>query len=90
MSSEVLFDLPKKRRRIEELSQISTQDGFWDDNRRARTLTTEKSRLESETKEFDDLERAYNDVLTLFDLSQELNDPDSLADAGTLIPALRE
>ncbi|MEK7689916.1 MAG: PCRF domain-containing protein, partial [Bdellovibrionota bacterium] len=75
---------------MDELSELSTTDGFWNDNKRARALTQEKSRLESEVKEFQDLERAYQDVETLVVLSQELKDADTLVEAGALVPGLRD
>ena len=85
ISSEVLFDLAVKQRRIQELSDISNQDGFWNDNRRARALTQEKSRLEFELKEFSELEIAFEDATTLFDLAQEENDESSLREVSNWI-----
>ncbi len=46
--------------------------------------------MESEVKEFQDLERAYQDVETLVVLSQELKDADTLVEAGALVPGLRD
>ncbi|MEO7163496.1 MAG: PCRF domain-containing protein, partial [Bdellovibrionia bacterium] len=90
MSYEVLFDLAVKQRRIQELSDISNQDGFWNDNRRARALTQEKSRLEFELKEFSELETAFEDANTLFELAQEENDESSLREVSDWIIGLVE
>lgn len=70
-SFEVRFDLTVKQRRIEELADLSTQPEFWTDNRNARKLTTEKSKLEAEVNQFKDLERSYSDATTLFELTME-------------------
>lgn len=88
ISFEVRFDLPYKQRRIQELTDISNQDGFWNDNRKARQLTQEKSRLKSELNEFHDLERAYHDASTLFELAQEEKDESVLQEVAQLVTDL--
>jgi peptide chain release factor 2 len=84
------FDLTVKQRRINELDDLSTQEGFWNDNRKARALTQEKSRLEAELKQFFDLETAYNDAATLFELSQEEKDEASFKEVGDMIAGLAD
>jgi peptide chain release factor 2 len=71
-----------------ELSDLSNQPEFWQDNRKARALTTEKSRLESEVNLFNDLERSYNDAVTLFELAQEEKDDSVLAEVSPLVDEL--
>jgi peptide chain release factor 2 len=51
-------------------------------------LTQEKSRLEAESNEFIELERALSDADTLFALAEEASDADSLREAALLIRAL--
>ena len=84
---EVHFDLAVKQRRIDELADLSQQTEFWNDNRRARALTQEKSRLETELSEFFELERAFYDAQTLYDLAQEVQDPETMSEAGVLTQA---
>ncbi|MBS1960969.1 MAG: peptide chain release factor 2 [Bdellovibrionales bacterium] len=60
---------------MDELTHLSTQEGFWNDNRKAKQLTQEKSRLEAEVGGFESLQSGYNDVTTLFELAQEETDP---------------
>ena len=88
VSYEVHFDQPVKQRRIQELDSLSTQEGFWTDNRKARALTQEKSRLEAELTEFSDLERALLDAQTLYELAQEMGDDGALKETGQLIHTL--
>ena len=45
-------------------------------------------RLETEVNGFLHLERSFNDAETLFQLSQEMDDPDSLKEAGELTSGL--
>jgi peptide chain release factor 2 len=51
-------------------------------------MTQEKSRLETEVNGFLHLERSLNDAETLFQLSQEMEDADSLRESGELIAGL--
>lgn len=88
ISFEVHFDLPVKQRRIQELTDLSTQDGFWSDNRKAKQLTQEKSRLESEVSEFLELEQAYQDASTLFELAQEEKDESVLKEVNQMVETL--
>ena len=85
---EVHFDLAVKQRRIDELADLSHQTEFWSDNRRARALTQEKSRLENDLTEFFELERLFNDAQTLYELAQEVADEETLNEAAVLIHSL--
>lgn len=89
LSYEVHFDLAVKQRRIEELSALSTQESFWSDNRKARALTQEKSRLETELKEFFDLESGLGDAQALFELAEEAQDESTLSEVATEITQLK-
>lgn len=51
-------------------------------------MTQEKSRLETEVNGFLHLERSFNDAETLYQLSQEMDDADSLNEAGELTTGL--
>jgi len=85
---EVRFDLPEKKRRIEELADFTLQPDFWNHQEKARSLTQEKSKLELEVKEFADLEGAFEDILTLFQLGEEAQDESILKEAGDLVAPL--
>ncbi|MBU6376236.1 MAG: peptide chain release factor 2 [Bdellovibrionales bacterium] len=82
------FDLPVKQRRIAELDDLSQQPEFWNDNRKARSLTQEKSRLEREVGQFKSLEQGYSDAQTMFELAQEMGDDSTLNEAGEMIGGL--
>ncbi|MBS1958712.1 MAG: peptide chain release factor 2 [Bdellovibrionales bacterium] len=84
MSSEVRFDLAAKTRRIEEISHLETQETFWQDNKKAKVLTQEKSRLETEVNNFKNLERAYDDADTMFSMAQEAKDDELLSEAADM------
>jgi peptide chain release factor 2 len=84
-SCEVHFDLAVKQRRIGELADQSAQDGFWNDHRKARQLTQEKSRLEAELKEFFELESGFQDAETLFELAEQEKDEAALLEVSQLL-----
>jgi peptide chain release factor 2 len=89
-SYEVHFDLTVKKRRIEEITDLSLQPDFWNHSIQAKKLTQEKSRLENEISEFESLESALSDAQTLFDLAQEEKDEDSLKEASQIVSTLSE
>ena len=85
ISYEVHFDLAAKNRRVEEISHLETEETFWQDNKKAKVLSQEKSRLESEVNNFNTLERAYDDAQAMFDLAQEAKDDELLGEAADMI-----
>ncbi len=90
ISSEVLFDLARKTRRIEEISDMETQETFWADNKKAKVLTQEKSRLENEVNGFKELDLAYSDAETMFQMAEEEKDDSLLLEASDMIAPLAE
>lgn len=85
ISYEVHFDLAVKQRRIEEISHLETEATFWQDNKKAKILTQEKSRLENEVNSFTDLERAYSDAETMFQMAEEEKDESLLSESAEMI-----
>ena len=96
ISFEVHFDLATKQRRIEEISHLETEESFWQDNKKAKVLSMEKSRMEAELKSFADLEAAYSDAETMFQMAEEsradspsgLIDESLMAEAGSMMAPL--
>ena len=87
---EVHFDLAVKQRRIQELTDLCSQPSFWDDHRKAKILTQEKSRIENEVNEYLSLQGGLSDVEVLFELAQSEKDEESLVDASRLLLALSQ
>jgi peptide chain release factor 2 len=90
ISSEVHFDLAKKTRRIEEIADLSNQESFWQDNKKAKLLTQEKSRLENEVNSFKELDVSYSDAETMFQMAEEEKDDSLLQEASDMIAPLSE
>jgi peptide chain release factor 2 len=74
ISYEVHFDLAVKQRRIDEISHLETDPEFWNDNRKAKATSQEKSKLETEVNQFKTLERTFEDAETLFLMAEEEKD----------------
>lgn len=87
-SYEVHFDLPEKRRRVDELAHLSESPEFWNDNRKAKELTQEKSRLENDIKGYEELENGLSDAKTLVELAASEKDDSVYQEASDLISTL--
>jgi len=57
-----VFDLSKKRKRIEEIEKETQKPEFWQDKERAIKLSQELSKLQEETGEFDKLKRGLTEL----------------------------
>ena len=88
ISFEVHFDLATKQRRIEEISHLETDASFWQDNKKAILISQEKSRLENEVNSFINLEGAYSDAETMFQMGEEEKDDSLLAESAEMIAPL--
>ncbi len=71
------LDIPAKRDRHGELQERAAEPGLWDDPDRARVVTTELSRIESELQRVDALAGHLDDLEVLDELAQEEDDPSS-------------
>lgn len=69
---------------------MSQNPEFWNDTKRAKTLSQEKSRLEEEVMGFERLEKSLQDSLALYDLGVEANDESVLREVADQIPHLAE
>ncbi len=69
------LELPKKRKRVEELTRESAKTNFWDDQEKARNLMQELGDLKSETLECDKLSaeiEALDELSKAGEISEEL------------------
>jgi len=85
---EVRFDLEGKERRIDELSHLSNQPDFWNDHLKAKKLSQEKSKYESEIKIVSEIETTISDIETLLELGTEEGDSASIKEAKKETQAL--
>ncbi len=72
------LDVEGKERELAELRSQASEPGLWDDQDRAREITSRLSRHEATIKHVEDLEASMDDVDVLLELAVEEGDKDSL------------
>ncbi len=79
------FDIERKRARVELIERESVQPGFWEDQKRAQTLSREKSTLEMQLASFEQEKEKLEDAVALWQLAEEANDETTRAEAKTAL-----
>lgn len=64
--------------------------GFWDDNVAAQRVLREKGQIERVIKDWKGLSELCDDVITLAELGEEANDPETLAEARKQLDTLED
>jgi peptide chain release factor 2 len=88
LRSGCIFDIDNKRLRLEELDRQSAMPEFWQDQVGAQKILREKGGIERVIKDWLDLQARCDDISTLLDLAEELEDPDAAKEAGEATQAL--
>ena len=78
---EVIFDLPGKKNRLEELEAFLAEDGFWNDPQKSKPILKERTLLTDQVETFETLERDLADCEAFLELAEEEDDADALAEA---------
>ena len=71
---EVIFDIPEKSHRLQEIEAIISKEGFWDNPDQQREVLKERAVLSETVEKFKRLSGELEDVAILFDLALEEND----------------
>ena len=74
--------ISEKRERASVLEETSAQAGFWDDAEAARKTMAELSSLRDDIAAFEACRATLDDARTAFELGQEMEDEDLLAEAA--------
>jgi peptide chain release factor 2 len=86
--AEGYLDLDGSRATRAELEQEMAAPGFWDDQDRAREMSSAYGRADSDVKLLEDLQARASDAETLFQLSQEEADESVEAELEDAVAAL--
>ncbi len=78
------------RRRVEELTEQSAADGFWDDPDKAQKLMQERSAALERVEGYEKTWREAQDLQELFELASGEQDEAMLAEVLEQLPALQE
>ncbi|MBX2800947.1 MAG: peptide chain release factor 2 [Myxococcales bacterium] len=82
------LDIDSKVARCEDLDRQAAMPGFWDDNDRAQEVLKEKGQYERLIREFQELGTLRDDVATLIELAEEMEDEDSAREASEQLGVL--
>lgn len=83
-----IFDLPALELRFSELDALISSPGFWDDPKRAQTLSAERSGIERKLASFRQLETRLANLEANLELAREYDDAELKAEAAAEFPAL--
>ncbi|MBT2481014.1 peptide chain release factor 2 [Streptomyces sp. ISL-94] len=89
-SIEAVLDLDKLRADIAVLEEQAAAPSLWDDPDAAQKITSKLSHLQAEVRKTESLRSRIDDLAVLFELAQEMEDADTLAEAEAELVAVRK
>ncbi|MFD5412784.1 peptide chain release factor 2 [Streptomyces nojiriensis] len=89
-SIEAVLDLDKLRADIAVLEEQAAAPSLWDDPEAAQKITSKLSHLQAEVRKTETLRGRIDDLGVLFDLAQEMDDADTLAEAEAELILVRK
>ncbi|MEU6623152.1 peptide chain release factor 2 [Streptomyces litmocidini] len=89
-SIEAVLDLEKLRADIAVLEEQAAAPSLWDDPEAAQKITSKLSHLQAEVRKAETLRGRIDDLAVLFELAEEMDDPDTLAEAETELASVRK
>jgi peptide chain release factor 2 len=89
-SIEAVVDVAALRREAADLEAKASVPNLWDDPENAQKVTSRLSFVQGEVRRVEDLRRRLDDAQTLWDLAEEMDDPDSRAEAEGELVGLRK
>lgn len=88
-SIETVLDPAAKKVEIAALEQEASAPDLWNDQENAQRVTSKLSRLQAEVERVEGLRQRLDDAQVLIELADEEADPETLAEAGREVEALR-
>ncbi|MEW2139023.1 peptide chain release factor 2 [Streptomyces sp. NPDC005409] len=89
-SIEAVLDLDKLRADIAVLEEQAAAPSLWDDPEAAQKITSKLSHLQAEVRKTETLRGRIDDLAVLFELAQEMDDADTLAEAEVELVSVRK
>lgn len=89
-SIEAVLDLDKLRAEIAVLEEQAAAPSLWDDPDAAQKITSKLSHLQAEVRKTETLRGRIDDLSVLFELAQEMDDADTLAEAEAELVSVRK
>ena len=82
--------IPANSQRYEELTQKSSEPGFFDDAENSRKVFAEMSGIKEKLDKYAELQQLYSDAETFAELAEEMGDEDLLPEAEEHVEKVRE
>ncbi len=82
--------LDAKKEQIKELSMYMEDPNFWNDAQKSTEITKKLKNLQDTVKEYDSLERQYDDILTLIEMGNEEQELSMVEEVQTEIASFKE
>ncbi|WP_424213523.1 peptide chain release factor 2 [Streptomyces sp. BI20] len=89
-SIEAVLDLDKLRADIAVLEEQAAVPSLWDDPEAAQKITSRLSHLQAEVRKTEHLRGRIDDLAVLFELAEEMDDPDTRAEAEAELVSVRK
>ncbi|NEB04792.1 peptide chain release factor 2 [Streptomyces sp. SID13726] len=89
-SIEAVLDLDKLRADIAVLEEQAAAPSLWDNPDEAQKITSKLSHLQAEVRKADALRSRIDDLAVLFEMAQEEDDPDTLAEAESELTSVKK
>ncbi|MFE5308394.1 peptide chain release factor 2 [Isoptericola sp. NPDC056573] len=89
-SIEAVSDPTVLQAKIDDLTEQASAPDLWDDPEKAQKVTSALSTAQAELQRVEKLGRRIDDVETLVELGQEMEDEDSLTEAEAEVAAIRK
>ncbi|MFD9433224.1 peptide chain release factor 2 [Streptomyces sp. NPDC060002] len=89
-SIEAVLDLDKLRADIAVLEEQAAAPSLWDNPDEAQKITSKLSHLQAEVRKADALRGRIDDLSVLFEMAEEEDDPDTLAEAESELTSVKK
>jgi peptide chain release factor 2 len=87
-SCEVIFDLPAKETRLQEIEKQIAKESFWDNPEETKGILKERTKLSNQIERFNQLTTELEESDILLDLAIEESDPKTLDETSLQLAAL--
>ena len=89
-SCGVIFDLPAKKKRLDEIEVQIAADGFWDNPEETKGILKERTRLTDQIEQFETLISELEESEILLELALEEEDTSTFNEVGTQLDLLEQ
>ena len=78
------------QKRLSEIEEEMSSSDFWNDQKRAQSISMERNRIESELNTFSSIEQQLEDIETLLEMAEEENEESLLDETENSLKSIEE